>query len=277
MNMNDDEPSIPLVKLNIENITYEPMTKTYNSNTSTSAKVRYQNFMKRFKKGDGDYTNNTNKKESRQQQQQVMQRKTILKNVTPPPIEPFKLQAWLGPSGSGKTTLLSIASGVLDFDRESDAFTDERSRITMNNDPINFLQGRQRQQKQQQRTRNKRNDKSSLSYPKGLIGVVWQDDLLLSNLTVRETIEFAAKLKTSTNNSHRIDEMVDQVLEDLNLTSVQYSLIGQSSLGEGRGISGGERKRVSVAQELVTRPSLLFLDEPTSGKCFFFAALTIIL
>ena len=256
MNNNDEEPSIPLVKLNIENITYEPMTKTYNS-SSVGAKSRYQNFVKRFKKEDEGYANITNKeshqRQKQSQQQHLIQRKTILKNVTPPPIEPFKLQAWLGPSGSGKTTLLSIASGVLDFDRESDAFTDERSRITMNNDPMNFLQ---------------RSNRSSLSYPKGLIGVVWQDDLLLSNLTVRETIEFAAKLKTSTNNCHRIDEMVDQVLEDLNLTSVQHSLIGQSSLGEGRGISGGERKRVSVAQELVTRPSLLFLDEPTSGKHF---------
>lgn len=147
--------------------------------------------------------------------------------------------------------MLSIAAGVIEPERDPDAFPDEMSRITINDEPANFLV-------------KKRGYKSN-DFPKRLIGVVWQDDLLLSNLTVRETIEFAAKLKTSSSNSHMIPGLVDQVLDDLGLTSIQNSLIGQSSLGEGRGISGGERKRVSVAQELVTRPSLIFLDEPTSG------------
>jgi len=59
--------------------------------------------------------------------------------------------------------------------------------------------------------------------------------------------------------------MVNKVMEDLGLTSIQHSLIGQSLGGCRRGISGGERKRVSVAIELVSKPSIIFLDEPTSG------------
>eukprot|EP00979_Chaetoceros_neogracilis_P019388 scaffold12254_cov185-Chaetoceros_neogracile.AAC.1 len=122
-------------------------------------------------------------------------RKTILKNVSPPDIEPYKLQAWMGPSGSGKTSLLSIAAGMTEFD--PDSFSNA-SRMTMNDDPQNFLSKKG-------------------GFPKGLSGVVWQDDLLLSNLTVRETIEFAAKLKTPRSEMHKIQKMVDGVLDDLGL------------------------------------------------------------
>ncbi len=228
---NDALIPVPLVKLSIENITYCPLTTSYPKN-----RLRKYNPVNKKKGSDVS---------------PILERKTILKNVTPPIIQPYQLQAWMGPSGSGKTTLLSIAAGVIEPDRDPGAFSDQKSRILINDEPINFL-------------RKRRGDKANL-FPKRLIGVVWQDDVLLSNLTVRETIEFAAKLKTSPSNNHRIFELVNQVLDDLSLTSVQHSLIGQSSLGEGRGISGGERKRVSVAQELVTRPSLIFLDEPTSG------------
>ena len=102
--------------------------------------------------------------------------------------------------------------------------------------------------------------------PKNLVGVVWQEDLLLPNLTVRETVTFAARLKTPKHLSdEEVDELVDETLAQLGLTDVKDSLIGSSSGGSGRGISGGERKRVSVAVELVAKPSVLLLDEPTSG------------
>lgn len=214
---------LPLVKLSLKNITYEPLMRGFTSSSKLALKFRKKN---------------ENYVEPEQQS-----RKTILKNVSPPDIEPYKLQAWMGPSGSGKTSLLSIAAGMTEFD--PDSFSNA-SRMTMNDDPQNFLSKKG-------------------GFPKGLSGVVWQDDLLLSNLTVRETIEFAAKLKTPRSEMHKIQKMVDGVLDDLGLRAVEQSLIGQSMGGAGRGISGGERKRVSVAVELVTRPPLIFLDEPTSG------------
>jgi len=101
------------------------------------------------------------------------------------------------------------------------------------------------------------------SIPKRLVGVVWQDDLLLSNLTVEETIYFSARLKSPMSITNtEIQCVVDDVMDDLGLSHIRHSLIGDTRM---RGISGGERKRVSVASELVMRPSLLLLDEPTSG------------
>ena len=102
--------------------------------------------------------------------------------------------------------------------------------------------------------------------PKRLVGVVWQDDLLLSNLTVKETVRFAARLKTPKHVSDdEVEMLVDSTLSKLGLSHVKDSLIGVPGGSKSRGISGGERKRVAVAVELVARPSILLLDEPTSG------------
>ena len=89
--------------------------------------------------------------------------------------------------------------------------------------------------------------------------------LIRSNLTVEENIYFAARLKTpeSTPDAH-VRQLVQDTMEELGLIHVQNSLVG-SPTAAVRGVSGGERKRVSVASELVVRPSLLLLDEPTSG------------
>ena len=94
--------------------------------------------------------------------------------------------------------------------------------------------------------------------PKQMAGVVWQDDLLLSNLTVQENVYFAARLKTPESTSDAaVRAVVDEVIEELGLTQVRDSLVG-SSVGAVvvRGISGGERKRVAVGAELVARPSM---------------------
>lgn len=233
-----DQGTIPLVKLKMDRITYTPLVmRDYSLPSSSNIKISLCSTC-------CCTSRNKEKKSDDIEEGKPLLRKTVLNNVSPPAIEPYRLSAWMGPSGSGKTSLLSIAAGMTDFDPDSFG---EDSRMTINDD-------------------NKHNLLSKKgAFPKGLSGIVWQDDLMLSNLTVRETVEFAANLKTPRSELHRIQTMVDQVLDDLGLTSVQHSLIGQSMGGPGRGISGGERKRVSVAQELVTRPPLIFLDEPTSG------------
>lgn len=160
-------------------------------------------------------------------------RRVILEGVSTS-VSPSKLHAWIGPSGSGKTSLISVAAGL-----SSPQDILEGSVISVNGE-----EGR---------------------IPKRLVGVVWQDDLMLSNLTVEETIYFSARLKTpSSVSDDEIRQIVEEVMQDLGVLHIRDSLIGNTTSGV-RGISGGERKRVSVASELVVRPPLLFLDEPTSG------------
>lgn len=90
-----------------------------------------------------------------------------------------------------------------------------------------------------------------------------QDDMCLFNLTVRETVTFAAKLRLpQTTPEQEKRHRVEELLGLLGLSSVADSVIGKEGK---RGISGGERKRVSIAVELITNPDVLFLDEPTSG------------
>ena len=132
----------------------------------------------------------------------------------------------------GKTTLLSVAAGLVD--ERLDA-----GKITVNGEDG--------------------------CLPKNRLGIMWQEDLLLSNLTVRETINFSARLKSPKSfTDAEIDNLVDDILSKLGLLHVQHSLIGGGS-SKVRGISGGERKRTAVAVELVSHPSVLLLDEPTSG------------
>jgi len=163
-------------------------------------------------------------------------RRVILSKISTK-ISPNTLNAWMGPSGSGKTSLMSVAAGLIS---QNDML--KESLITVNGE-----EGR---------------------IPKRLVGVVWQDDLLLSNLTVEETIYFSARLKSpSTIPNNEIHQVVEETMQDLGLLHIRHSLIG-SALGASnpkRGVSGGERKRTAVASELVIRPSVIFLDEPTSG------------
>ncbi len=164
-------------------------------------------------------------------QTKVKERSIILDKVSTK-ISPYQLTAWIGPSGSGKTSLTSVVAGLV---HSSDI---EGAMI------VNGEEGR---------------------LPKQLVGVVWQDDLLLSNLTVEETIYFAARLKTPNDTSDDdVRNLVEDVMDILGLSHIRDNLIG-SALSNLPGISGGERKRTAVAAELVVRPSLLLLDEPTSG------------
>lgn len=137
----------------------------------------------------------------------------------------------LGPSGSGKTTLLTALGGRLSGKTLS-------GKITYNSLPFSGSIKRR-------------------------TGFVAQDDVLYPHLTVAETLLFTALLRLPTSLSHE-DKLrhVDHVIAELGLTRCRNSMIGGPLF---RGISGGEKKRVSIGQEMLINPSLLLLDEPTSG------------
>ncbi|XP_070587083.1 broad substrate specificity ATP-binding cassette transporter ABCG2-like isoform X2 [Erythrolamprus reginae] len=85
----------------------------------------------------------------------------------------------------------------------------------------------------------------------------------MGTLTVRENLQFSAALRLpKTVKTHEKEERINQILKELGLTEVADSKVGTQFI---RGISGGERKRTNIGMELITDPSILFLDEPTTG------------
>ncbi|KAI9342049.1 hypothetical protein DFJ73DRAFT_843020 [Zopfochytrium polystomum] len=143
-----------------------------------------------------------------------------------------KVYAIMGPSGAGKSTLLDILAGK------------NKSGVTNGTITVDGVQ-------------------STPSALRSVVGYVDQEDLLLPTLTVRETLLFSASLRLpdSMKSEQRLDR-VNRIIDDLGLSHVADSRIG----GFGnRGISGGEKRRVSIGVELVTDPPVLLLDEPTSG------------
>lgn len=96
-----------------------------------------------------------------------------------------------------------------------------------------------------------------------VIGFVDQEDALMPTLTVYETILYSALLRLPADMTFGSKNLrVLETMSELGILHIKDSLIGQEG---NRGISGGEKRRVSIACELVTSPSILFLDEPTSG------------
>ncbi|KAI3353341.1 hypothetical protein L3Q82_019881, partial [Scortum barcoo] len=93
---------------------------------------------------------------------------------------------------------------------------------------------------------------------------VVQDDILMGTMTVRENLLFSANLRLNPQQHSSADKnkRVSEIIQDLGLTDCVDTKIGTEFL---RGVSGGERKRCSIGMELITSPSLLFLDEPTTG------------
>ncbi|KAL6205011.1 hypothetical protein ACLB2K_022276 [Fragaria x ananassa] len=155
--------------------------------------------------------------------------KVILKGVTGM-AEPGEILAMLGPSGSGKTTLLTALGGRLSGQLAGT--------ITYNGKTISNAM--------------KRNS-----------GFVSQDDFLYPHLTVTETLVFTALLRLpNTLTKEEKASQAESVIAQLGLSQCRNSIIGHEFL---RGVSGGERRRVSIGQELLVNPSLLLLDEPTSG------------
>jgi ABC-type multidrug transport system ATPase subunit len=97
---------------------------------------------------------------------------------------------------------------------------------------------------------------SNYEYLKPRIGYVPQDDIVHRELTVEKSLYFAAKLRMDNPGDAEIGAKIDQILKNLNIEHIRKSMVGK--------ISGGQRKRVSIAVELLTDPLILFLDEPTS-------------
>lgn len=153
-------------------------------------------------------------------------RRTLLDQVSFPVGEKCLL-AVVGPSGAGKSTLLNALTGQRPADHGTVVY-DGRDLYH------DYAELRQR------------------------IGLVPQDDILHAQLTVRGALSYAAELRfpQDTAKAER-RERVDEVIRELGLE--------QRATQPVHSLSGGQRKRVSVALELLTKPSLLFLDEPTSG------------
>lgn len=90
-----------------------------------------------------------------------------------------------------------------------------------------------------------------------------QDDRMLGTLTVKEHLSYVARLRLPSYLTYEQKmARVDEVLEELSISHIADSIIGTTT---SRGISGGEKRRLSIATELITDPPILFLDEPTSG------------
>jgi ABC-type multidrug transport system ATPase subunit len=96
----------------------------------------------------------------------------------------------------------------------------------------------------------------------GVIGFIPQDDLLIEDLTVYQNLYYNARLCLDSYNDDQIREMVKQVLMDLDLFEIRDLKVGKPL---NKVISGGQRKRVNIGLELIREPSVLFVDEPTSG------------
>jgi len=96
----------------------------------------------------------------------------------------------------------------------------------------------------------------------GVIGFIPQDDLLIEDLTVYQNLYYNARLCLDRYDDDRIRDLVDRVLVDLDLYSIRNLKVGKPL---NKVISGGQRKRVNIGLELIREPSVLFVDEPTSG------------
>jgi ABC-type multidrug transport system ATPase subunit len=176
----------------------------------------------------------------------LLLRPTSLGALHPPPNFPGKrlltdvstefqqgsMVALMGASGCGKTTLLNVIYGSAHYGQQF-------GRVLLNGLEMD------------------------MEHVRDVIGFVPQDDVVFEDLTVRQNIQYSARLRLpKTYTDEAKERVVDQVINVLGLQRVATSVVGSV---KQRGISGGQRKRVSIGMELVAEPSVLFMDEPTSG------------
>lgn len=142
----------------------------------------------------------------------------------------------MGPSGCGKTTLLNVLAS-----RPSGAGAKPQGQVLVNGAEPARASFRQ------------------------LSRFVEQEDALIGSLTVRETLDFAARLSSSSRQALAKRERIariDGLLDSFGLREQAGTIIGTPIR---KGISGGQKRRVGIASQLITSPKILFLDEPTSG------------
>lgn len=142
-------------------------------------------------------------------------------------IQPNEFVGLLGPSGAGKSTLMDALNGMRPADGGQVLYND----LDLYHHPDSL---------------------------KHAIGYVPQDDIIHRELSVYRTLYYVARLRLSRDVSpEEVDQIINEVLDVTGLAERRDVLIAQ--------LSGGQRKRVSIAVELITKPSVIFLDEPTSG------------
>ncbi len=135
----------------------------------------------------------------------------------------------MGGSGTGKSTLMNILNGKI---------SPEHGRLHINGFAL------------------------EQASTEGVIGYVPQDDLLFEELTVYQNLYYNAKICFSDFSEDLIEKTVQKVFEDLDLEDIRDLKVGDPL---NKTISGGQRKRLNIALELMREPSILFVDEPTSG------------
>jgi ATP-binding cassette subfamily G (WHITE) protein 1 len=163
--------------------------------------------------------------------------KTILRQISGV-FKPGRMTAIMGASGAGKTSLLNVLSGEM-------STGSLQGDVLVNSEPMTG------------------------SKMMKISGFVFQDDVMLATMTPREAISMSALLRLPKSvSAEEKMERVEDVIQILHLNKAADTVVGSVLV---KGISGGERKRASVAMELVTNPSILFLDEPTSGLDTFTA------
>lgn len=146
-------------------------------------------------------------------------------------VEGGNLVGIMGASGSGKSTLLNVING---------SEKPSSGRVIINKTNIHT-------------------DPLSVD---GVIGYIPQDDLLIEDLTVFQNLYFAAELCFSQYSKSKLTAIVNRVLSNLGLREIGHLKVGSPL---EKTISGGQRKRVNIGLELLREPSVLFVDEPTSG------------
>ena len=149
-------------------------------------------------------------------------------------VEAGQVLAIMGPSGSGKTSCLNVLA-----QRTAAAKAEVMGQVMVNGQRLSQTTLRQ------------------------LSSYVEQEDALIGSLTVRETVNFAARLALSRGITRKERKTrVDELIESFGLGRQAGTIVGTPLQ---KGISGGQKRRLSVASQLVTSPKILFLDEPTSG------------